>query len=97
MLVKIHNSYRDAIAICDSELLGKKFEQGNFELEISGFFNGDEKSERETLNILKEGAKEDVTFNIVGEKSVALALKSGIISEQGIKKIQDVPFALVLL
>ena len=41
--------------------------------------------------------KEDATFNIVGNKSIKAALKAGIISEEGIKKIQGVQFALVLL
>ena len=44
MLVKIHKSYRDVVAICDSRLLGNKFEQGNMQIDLTGeFFNGDEK------------------------------------------------------
>ena len=41
--------------------------------------------------------KEDATFNIVGKESVQTALEAGIIKEQGIIKIQEVPIALVLL
>ena len=40
---------------------------------------------------------EDATFNIVGQESINAALEAGIINQQGIKTIQDVPFALVLL
>ena len=40
---------------------------------------------------------EDATFNIVGEESIKIALKIGIINKNGIKEIQGVPFALVLL
>jgi len=98
MKIKIHKSYRDVIAICDSELLGKNFEQGNFQLNLTGeFFNGDEKSEQETFEVIKDLAKEDATFNLVGKKAIAVALKAGIISKEGIKTIQNVPFALVLL
>lgn len=97
MFVKIHKTYRDVVAICDSELLGKMFEEGEFQLHVKeNFFNGDEVSEDKLIKIMKKMAAEDSTFNIVGTKSVKAGLKAGIISEQGIKKIQGVPFALVL-
>lgn len=98
MLIKIHKSYRYVIAICDSELLGRKLEQGNKQLDLSGeFFNGEEKAEKEAFEIIKDAAKEDATFNIVGKKATELALKAGIIDKEGIRKIQGIPFALVLL
>jgi len=98
MLIKIHKSYRDVIAICDSELLGKKFEQGNMQLDLTGeFFNGKEKSESEILGIMKDASTEDASFNIIGKKATDLALKTGIISKEGVKKVQGIPFALVLL
>jgi len=98
MLVKIHKSYRHIVAICDSELLGKKFQDGKMQIDLSGeFFNGEEKTDSETLEIIEDSAREDATFNIVGEKSCKLAIEAGIISKQGIKKIQGIPVALVLL
>ncbi len=98
MLVKIHKSYRDVVAICDSELLGKTYEEGEKILEVrETFYNGEEVSEAELIKLAKEMSKEDATFNIVGKKSVEAALKAGIISEEGIKKVEGIPFALVLL
>jgi len=98
MLIKLHKSYRDVVSICDSELLGKKFEQGNLQLDLTGeFFKGEEKNEQETLEIMKDASTEDASFNLVGKKATELALKVGIISKQGIKKVQGVPFALTLL
>lgn len=97
MLIKIHKSYRDAIAICDSELLGKKFAHGKMQLEVGKFFEGEEKTEEEISEIMKDISKEDATFNIVGKQAVQVALKAGIIDKEGIIKIQGVPFALVLL
>lgn len=98
MYVKIIKSYRDVIAICDSDLIGRRFEEKNFQLDVKeNFFKGDQAIEEEVLKIMLEMAKEDATFNIVGKKSINLALKAGIISEQGIKKIQGIPFALVLM
>jgi len=97
MLVKIHKSYRDIVAVCDSELLGKKFEQGKAVLELTDFYNGEGISEAELISLMKSYATEDATFNIAGEKSIQAAIKAGIVSKEGIKTVQDIPFALVLL
>ena len=98
MLVRIIKSYRDIVAICDSELLGKRFEQGKFQLDVKeSFFKGDETDEEKVIEIMKDMEKEDSIFNIIGEESVNTALKAGIIEKQGIKKIQGIPFALILV
>jgi len=97
MLIKIHKSYRQVIAICDSNLLGKKFEQGKMNLDLNEFFNGEEKTEQEVLEIIKDASREDATFNIVGKQAVKIALEAGVIEKEGIKKIQGIPVALTLL
>ncbi len=98
MLVNIIKTYRDIITICDSDLIGKKFQQEKFQLNIKkSFYNGKETSEEETIKIMNEMEKEDATFNIVGEKSVQTALKQGTITKENIKEIKGIPFALILL
>jgi len=98
MLVKIHKSYRQVVAICDSELLGKYFEQGQRILDVKeSFFSGEEKDEKETIDIMKDMAREDATFNIIGKESCNAGLKAGIIGKEGVIKVQGIPFALVLL
>jgi len=98
MLVKIQKTYRDIVAICDSNLLGRTFEEGKYQLDIKDtFFGGEEKNKEQTLEIIKDMDTEDATFNIVGEESIQTALEAGIITKEGIKKIDNIPFALVLL
>lgn len=98
MLVKLHSSYRNVLAICDSNLIGKTFEECKRSITINPhFFQGDEKNEKEVIEIIEKGAAEDYTFNIVGEQSIKTALKVGIIKSEGIIKIQGIPVALVLL
>ena len=98
MFIKIHKSYRDVVAIADSELIGKKFEQGKFQLDVKeNFFKGDEVDEKKAIEIMRDFIREDATFNIIGKKSIQTALKAKIISQDGIKKINNVPFALILL
>jgi len=97
ILLKVHKSYRLVIAVCDKEIYGKIFEEENKRLDLSGeFFNGEEMTEGETKQKIILYLKEDATFNIAGENSVALAKALGIISNEGIKKIDGVPLAMVL-
>jgi len=96
--IKIHQAYRIIVALADSDLIGKKFEQDNKQIEVRpNFFDGEEKNKQEVIEILKDMGKEDATFNIVGEKSVQTALEAGIIDKQGIMEIDNIPVALVLL
>jgi hypothetical protein len=96
--INVINAYRDVVAVCDSELLGRRFEEGKFQLDIKeSFYKGKIVSEKELFEMIKHFSREDVTFNIVGKNSVSLALKAGIIDERGIGKIKGIPFALVLL
>ena len=97
MLIKIIKTYRDVVAVCDKELIGKRFEEGKFQLDVKeNFFNGDETDEEKAIEIMEQMSMKDSTFNIIGEKSVNTAIKAGIISREEIRKIQDIPFALVL-
>ena len=97
ILLKVHNSYRLVVAVCDKEIYGKTFEEENKRLDLSGeFFNGEEMTEEETKQKILHYLKEDATFNMAGENSVALAKELGIISNEGIRKINGVPLAMVL-
>jgi len=92
IVISIHKAYRWVVAICDKELAGQKLEEGEKQLDLSGqFFKGDERSREEAAEIIKDCVREDATFNIVGEKSCALAKELGIIQDDGIS------YALVLL
>ncbi|MEM4331016.1 MAG: DUF424 family protein [Candidatus Pacearchaeota archaeon] len=98
MLIRIHKARRIVVALCDKELIGKRFEEGKKELDLrSNFFKGEEKSYEEIKEILLYYKKEDASFNIVGKKSCSLALEIGLINEEMIGKISEIPYSLVLL
>tara|TARA_Y100000310_G_scaffold330362_1_gene401859 strand:- start:2101 stop:2397 length:297 start_codon:yes stop_codon:yes gene_type:complete len=98
MFVRIIKTYRNVVAVCDADLLGKKFEEGKFQLDVKeNFFKGEKTSEEKAIEIMKHMSEDDATFNIIGEKSVKTALKAGVISEEGIRRIKNIPFALVLI
>jgi uncharacterized protein len=98
MFINIIKSYRNIVAICDAELIGKKFEEEKFQLDVKeSFFKGELTQEKKALEIIKDMRLEDATFNIVGKRSVSLAIKSGIIKEEEVGKIAGIPYALRLL
>ena len=96
MIVKAHTTQdkKLLLAICDSELIGKKFEEGNKQLDLtSDFYNGKEKSEQETINLIKKA----YILNLVGEKTINLALKIELISGDHIDHIDKIPYAQCIM
>ena len=97
MQVKIHDSYRKIVAIADSDLIGKTFEEDIRVIEVrDNFFKGEEKTREEVIGIMREFERDDATFNIVGKESIQTALDAGIIEEHGIARIDNIPIALGL-
>ena len=96
--VKIHRSYRDVVAVCDFDILGKKFEEGKKQLDArENFYKGEEFNVEKTIEIMKRQRREDATFDIVGNIAVKIALESGIIDEGNIGEVDGIKFVLVLL
>ena len=97
MYVKLHKSYRTIVAVCDSDLIGKTFEEGIKQLEVrESFYKGEDLDYKKAIELMKKHSKDDATFNIVGEKAIKAALKAEIIDKAGIGKIDGIPYALVL-
>lgn len=98
ILVKIHESYRWVVAVCDKEIFGRKLVEGKRVLDVSGiFFKGEAMDEEAAVDEIIRCNGEDATFNFVGERSVGIAKELGIVKNEGVFVIQGVPFALVLL
>ncbi|HLC62906.1 MAG TPA: DUF424 family protein [Candidatus Nanoarchaeia archaeon] len=94
ILIKIHNSGASRlISICDSDLIGKKFEQGNKQLDITErFYKGEEMSEEKIFSLLETCS----SLNVVGKESIQFALKNKIIHKDLIIIIQGIPHAQAL-
>ena len=98
MYIKIHKSYRNVVAICDVDLMGKRFEEGKRQLDIKeNFFKDKQVSKEEAIKILCKEAENDSTFNIVGEKSIQACIEAGIITEKSVDTIDNIPFTLILI
>jgi len=89
---KIHKSRgKTLLAICDSDLLGKKFEEGKLALHVSRDFYGGQEIGNDVVDIFP---KADI-INIAGSKIVSLALKGKWVSKEGIIKIRRIPHAQI--
>ncbi len=98
VLIKVHEHYRKVVAVCDPELVGKKFEQDNLQLNVSEFFyQGKEYNEEKALKFLEAARQDDACFNFVGKNAIELGAKAGVISKKCVLIVQGVPHALGLL
>ncbi len=97
MWVKLHTSSRRVVAICDENLLGKRFEQGIKQLTITeSFFKGEKVQKKDLIQLMKLEFKEGSTFNIAGKESVNAAIEAGIIEKNSASKVKNIPFILII-
>jgi len=78
------------IGACDEELVGKKFEEGKFQIDVSQAFYG---GERISTDLLKKFLKDATIANLVGEKTVKCAIELGLIDPSCVIKIKGIPHA----
>lgn len=77
-------------AVCDSNLLGKKIEEGKLQLDLtSDFYNGEEKDGP----IVGDTIRNADSINLVGENAIKLGINEGLIDKEHVKKIDGVPYA----
>ncbi|MBD3304704.1 DUF424 family protein [Candidatus Woesearchaeota archaeon] len=91
MIVKIHKKdEKTVVAVCDSDLLGKRLEQGDLQLDLtSDFYKGEEMDEKEAGDLIRNA---DIV-NLVGRNSVKLGIQEGIIEEDKILEVDGIPHA----
>lgn len=93
MFVKIHKSKdKEILAVCDEDIIGKKFEQGDLCIEVSESFYKDKRVNRKELEALL------ITYddiNIVGKQSIEISLELNIIQKENIIYIKGIPHAQI--
>lgn len=77
--------------ICDDDLLGRSITDGARTIEIGGYYRDRLVEREEAARLLVESQ----IINMVGERTVRLALELEVGAEDGIKRIGGVPFLLV--
>lgn len=78
------------IGACDEHLLGKKFVDGKFKIDVSKNFYEGERINKDTL---AEYLNDATIANLVGEESVNCAIKLGLVNRDCILTIKGIPHA----
>ena len=91
--IKLTNYQKNPMLnICDAELLGKDISENDLKLSISKSFYGEKLvNKKEAEDLLKTCS----VINMVGKETISLSTSLGIGSENGVKKIDGVPFLIV--
>jgi len=94
MIAKLHKTSdgRTVLAVCDSNLIGRKIVEGDLQLDLSSnFYKGEEMS----VDRIRELFKVVNIINLVGEETVKIGVNEGIVAE--VKRIGGVPHAEVVV
>lgn len=84
-----HTQGETLVTVCDEELLGEKFKEGELKLEVkNSFYEGEEASVEKCIDALEEAT----IANLVGS-IVEHAINAHIINPDNVLRIQDVPHA----
>ncbi len=96
MIVKLHKmkNGRILVALCDKELLGKKFEEGNKCLDVTVEFYGGEELDAVEVGDLVRNAD---YVNAVGTRAIELCVHEDVIEKENVITIAGVPHAQSIL
>jgi len=81
------------VSVCDPDVLGETFENGDVSLTVDpDFYDGETATEDEVVDSLARCA----TANLVGEESVALAIDHGFVDEANVLDLDGTRHAQLL-
>lgn len=74
------------VAVCDSDIVGRTFREGDLKIEVKESFYGErDVGEEEVRNALRMAT----IANITGRKAVELAIRMGIVDKENVLKIGE--------
>jgi len=94
MYIKEYNSGSELlVAVCDQELVGRSFKDGELHLTVSErFYKGEEATEEDVIGSLRHAT----IANLVGRRAIQCALDHKFIDETSIIVVDGVPHAQML-
>jgi len=88
MCLKVYRQGKDVlIAVCDCEILGKKFKEGKLQLEVSSDFYGRELA---TPSEVEEALAEATMANFAGCRAVENAIRLGYVERENVLSIEGI-------
>ncbi len=82
------------LAVCDADLLGSSFREGDRRLDVSEQFYGGEEADEAAL---RAGLGQCTMANLVGEKAIRVAIDIGLVNPENVQTVEGVPHAQYML
>lgn len=94
MFLKVHCSpgTGDIVAVCDRELLNTTICHGGLSVQITESFYGNCPASEENV---RAALKKTGNINLMGKRSVSIAIDMGLVTKSGCIMIGDIPHAQV--
>jgi hypothetical protein len=94
MFLKVHCSpgAGDIVAVCDRELLNTTIHHGELSIQITEWFYGNCPASEE---VVAAALKKAGNINLIGKRSVGLAIELGLVTQSGCIMIGEIPHAQV--
>ncbi len=95
VFIKVHEvdnlgSITYVVGVCDAELLGSTYVEGDIRLEVNReFFGGFKASIDEALEYVRQA----YTGMLVGQRVIDAAIRSGLIHPESVFKVKGIPYA----
>lgn len=81
------------VSVCDADLLGEEFENGEVSLTVDAdFYDGDRADEETVVNSLAHCT----VANIVGDRAVSVAIEHGLVDEANVLDLDGTRHAQLL-
>lgn len=91
LYLRIHRQGAEVlVAVCDCEILGKKFAEGNLKMEVCSDFFGEMRASYSQVEAALAGA---TMANFAGGRAVEHAIRLGYVEKENVLSIQGVPCA----
>ena len=95
ILAKVHKANdRVVLALCDSELFGKRYTEEDKQLDLTSEFFKGEPVERDFLEQLVHGAS---CILAIGKEAIAALVGMGVLQEKETRTIAGIPYAHLVL
>ncbi len=94
--LKLHvSSEKTIVAACDSDILGRAFEENEKVLDVDKEFFGGEKVPSDRVEEIADSIRTAHTSNIVGNRITAELVKVGALKAGAVKEIRGIKYAMV--
>lgn len=81
------------VAVCDDDVLGETFEDGEISLHVSEEFYGGEEADEQAI---ADSLARATVANLVGEQTVELAVEQGFVDEENVLDVESTRHAQFL-